>query len=310
MAKNWGESFADAFTSSFESSQERAFKAWQEKQQAPLKLEQQKGQLATSLKNQVDIGAITPEQAMEQWNMSYGQATTPVMGMSAGDVVVPPTKSGVVAPTVMPTGTEWQASKLNAMGVPTGYERKPDGNADLAKASAEAVSGVSKMSSGMENYLDQYARSTKELTKYFPDEDVGAKGIGGKITRAKGKLANWKEDLPETAVLEDTAKIFAQETATALEGRATDEDRKIWIDVFPNALTASSAKNIRQASNQLISMQLKLKGTGKDINDMVSNFYTSDSPELKKIAEQFYEKFPEYKAKALGIPEGWEIVNE
>lgn len=237
------------------------------------------------------------------------------MGLSSGNIrpdMVPPTLGG---------GIGLGIKSINPKGGITMGPQKAitdpiqQANFDIQKGLVSkklegqqtVASGVQTMAGGLGNYLDQYDRSYNELVKFDPE--IGKGGLGGKIIRISGQLEKFKDKLPETVALERMGKPFAQEIATSLEGRATDQDRDLWIKVFPSVLSGPTEQNVRTASNLLISMQTKLKGTDQDISDIVAPFLSKKGP-LKTMAEQFYEKFPTLKGKALGIPEGWEVVDE
>jgi hypothetical protein len=180
----------------------------------------------------------------------------------------------------------------------------------LEKA-AETVTGVTQTAGGLGNYIAQYDRSYREVSKKYPD--IGKTGLEGKLERIRAIGPKWMDEFPETGAAEDMAKPFAQEIAAALEGRATDQDREIWLNMFPNALTKPSMQNTRNASNHLIAMQTKLAGTGKDISDIVAELYFSETPHIRQIAEQFFGKYPKLKDKALAMhalnnPNQWEVV--
>lgn len=164
---------------------------------------------------------------------------------------------------------------------------------DIAKKRLEgemkSTQGAEKISGSLGLYLDQYKRSYDELKKFDPSIDK--EGMAGWFSRRGGDVANAFDSLPETAALKSMAAPFAQEIATQIEGRATDQDRDIQKKAFADVLQGPSTKNIRLASNSLI----KLYRNGAKIDKVLGTLEGSDVDIMKKIANQVYDSHPELK---------------
>jgi hypothetical protein len=149
--------------------------------------------------------------------------------------------------------------------------------------------GAEKTLMGLDDYLKQYGRSWNEMTSKNPD--IGAEGLYGKLDRLKGEFDVWSDNAPETKVLRDQAEPFAQQIATDLEGRATDQDRIVQKNLFADVLKGPTTSNVRKASNHLIGLQKK----GADATKVMDKLFNSGVPPLVKIAEEFYKEFPKTK---------------
>lgn len=303
---DWADYFSNAFTQQNELAQKRAFEKW--------KFDQENDPQNLIKKNLGLLMMVNPELGASLMGQMNGQGITPPPNMPSG--LVAPSNYSSQIPGINPLGgfppTQYGRGKLMES---LGFEQTPESKAaqdiytanakEQAKSDIKKTSGADSMASGFDVYLDQYSRSWKEASSMFPD--IGEVGVTGKLDRLGGYISQHLDELPETSAMIKMAKPFAQEIATSLEGRATDQDRKIWLDVFPNVIASPSIENTRIASNMLINMQSKLKGTGKDINDVVFSLYKSDVPHIKMMAEQFYQKFPELGAKALESSGDWEV---
>lgn len=184
-----------------------------------------------------------------------------------------------------------------------GMSKYDEANLDIQKglvtknleATQQRQSGAEKTLTGLDVYMQQFKRSEDELKKYDPN--IGKEGFEGKLSRIGGIISEKLDELPETSAMIAMSKPFAQEIATDLEGRATDQDRNIQIETMANLLKGPSTKNIRLASNAIISLQAK----GANTKKMVSKMYNSGSDILQKAAEQVYEVYPELRDKSSSL---------
>jgi hypothetical protein len=151
----------------------------------------------------------------------------------------------------------------------------------------ERIDSAQRTATQTGRYLQQYQRSLDELTKRFPE--IGQDGLSGWFTRQGGQLLKNLDEFPETKALEKISKPFAQQLATEIEGRATDEDRRIQVEAFANVLTAPTATNIRLASHQLLTLLDK----GADISKVLDTLESSGHDVMLKIVEQVREGAPE-----------------
>lgn len=157
------------------------------------------------------------------------------------------------------------------------------------QAQQDVSKGADKTVTGLDDYLKQYGRSWTEMKSKNPD--IGAEGLGGKLNRLKGEFDVWSDNAPETKAMRAMAEPFAQQIATDLEGRATDQDRSIQKKNFADVLNGPTSANVRIASNSLISLQRK----GGDASKVVDKLASSGVAPLMQIAEQFYKEFPSSK---------------
>lgn len=247
------------------------------------------------------IGILNPDAAVRLFGPTQGQAGTALpsqirggipdylgagrASLTSGSVGMAPTKASVkVGGTNISLGTP----ALNE------YDKA---NLDIAKGVAEegaknqqkTAAGAERTSSSLSLYLDQFKRSRDELRKFDPN--IESEGTSGWFSRRGGDLANYFDQLPETAALESMAKPFAQEIATQLEGRATDQDRNIQTETFANVLKGPSTKNIRLASNSLINLYRK----GAKIDKILNTLDSTGDDVMQAIAKQVYQAEPGLK---------------
>lgn len=157
------------------------------------------------------------------------------------------------------------------------------------EAQQKTSQGAEQTASSLGLYLDQYKRSYEELKKFDPGIDK--EGTSAWFSRRGGDIANYFDNLPETAALKSMAAPFAQEVATMIEGRATDQDRDIQRKAFADVLQGPSTKNIRLASNSLINLYRK----GAKIDKVLNTLESSDVDIMNKIAKEVYKSHPELK---------------
>lgn len=146
-------------------------------------------------------------------------------------------------------------------------------------------------------YLKQYDRSMNELKRKFPEIDKV--GFSGWMQRQGAKALTSVDEFPETKALQKLAQPFAQQLATEIEGRATDEDRRIQTEAFADVLKAPSETNIRLASMSL----LNLKDKGADISKVLKTLDGSKNEVMRAIVKQVYEDSPELEPKPIDSEE-------
>lgn len=206
--------------------------------------------------------------------------------LNSVSVGLSPTGIGVVGGTLSAKGG------FSARFGNQGLSEIDKANLDIAKSVAtERVKREGEQKAGLDRtlavedvYLNQYARSYEELKKYDPN--IGAKGSAGFASRQYAKVLKTLDEFPETKALEKMAKPIAQEIATALEGRATDEDRKTQMDLLVNALAGPTEENIRVAANNILMMEAK----GANISGYVERLSNSRIPILKEISNAVYKE--------------------
>lgn len=222
-----------------------------------------------------------------------------VVGPSVGTSVGSPGGFGVVGGTVSPKGSSFRVGPQALSEADKANMRIQE---DLTKKSLEQSAGANKIL-GMEDvYLKQYARSSDELNKYDPD--IGRTGAGGWASRNFAKVLNKMDEFPETKALGNLSKPIAQEIATSLEGRATDEDRKVQLDLLANVLSGPTDENIRTAS---LNLQM-IKAKGGDIKPYLEKLSKSKIPILKKIADAVYKDMPELSPTKIDLDNLFEGV--
>lgn len=188
------------------------------------------------------------------------------------------------------------------IGTP-GMSKYDEANLDIAKSvkteqlkkAQEAKTGLDRTMAMEDVYLNQYAKSYEEVSKFDPE--IGRKGAGGYFSRGYGKVMKNIDELPQTKALDKLAKPIAQEIAASLEGRATDEDRKVQLDLLVNALSGPTEEQITNASNNLLLMEAK----GADIGPYVERLNNSRIPILKQIAKEVYKSSKSAKQSGVDV---------
>lgn len=184
-----------------------------------------------------------------------------------------------------------------------GMSKYDEANLDIAKSvtteqlkkQQETQAGLTRTLEMEDVYLNQFARSNEELNKFDPE--IGRSGAGGWASRQYGKVMKNLDSLPQTKALDKLAKPIAQEIAASLEGRATDEDRKVQLDLLVNTLAGPTEENITNAANNLLLMKAK----GADIKPYIDRLNNSKIPILKDIAKQVFKMKPELNSNQINL---------
>jgi hypothetical protein len=176
--------------------------------------------------------------------------------------------------------------------------KKLEKQQDAQQSSEEQVTGTKRL-------FERFTESYDELKSKYPD--IGASGTKGWIDRKGALIANAFDELPITKSFQTELPVLANAQAKLVEGgKVTDKDRDTYASAMVSALKHPTDTNVNLAANRLIDLADK----GGDITKVLQELESSGHEISTKIAKKVYSKFPELKSKALGIPEGWEIVNE
>src|SRR3990167_4399174 len=143
---------------------------------------------------------------------------------------------------------------------------------ESAKKRNEQQAGLNRTLAMEDVYLNQFGKSNEELKKFGPE--IGQSGVGGWAARRYATIQKHLDELPQTKALDKLAKPIAQEIAAALEGRATDTDRQVQLDLLANTLAGPTEENITNATNNLLLMKAK----GADIKPYVDRLNQSRLP--------------------------------
>lgn len=277
--------------------------------------EYQRRQLAAT------IGLVNPELAERMFNSGVtlpSQTQAPTSPSTYRDMIqgnLPtrnPQSMGVV-PTEITGGTIKvgpSSFKLAQPGMDDVEKAKLDVGKTLAtegmKAAQQQKVGAEKSLTGTTRLLQQFSRSRKELEAFDPE--IGKEGYSGWISRRGGDIANYFDNLPETKALGVNAKPIAYRMARDMEGgRTTDQDRRIFVDTFADALKYPDKANQRIAASAIINYfdsgadEAKVLSTLKDLE-------SSDVDVLRNIAMSVYEDLPQLRIKSLGLnSDEWEV---
>jgi len=284
---------------------ELAYKEWNDTRNAPTEQIIEKGNVAEALTKQVEAGAISPQQATEQFNSMFGEARQSIQPQINPVSNPMPGQGGFLPDNRLNSATAFEgyrAEKLNAMGVPTGYEPDPvreDQMKDLQKSSTAAQKSLS----GTDNFLKQFDRSYNELLKANPE--IGDVGLTGFMTRKGASIQNSLDMYPETKAFMVELKPLANQMARDIEGgRVTDQDRQIYADSFANTLQHPSATNIRLVSNKLLDM----KNKGANIEKVLVSLSKSNTDVMQSIVDEVLKESPELASAVFQAnPDAWEV---
>jgi hypothetical protein len=252
---NWGEIFADTFSTSFNKSQDRGFEKWKEERNAPDKLFLEKGKVADAIQKQIEIGAMSPEQGMALFAERYG---SPQTGQGGG--VGQPQIPSMPTPDInMQYGNiPFVPKDLNMMGVPTGYERDP-----LAVKQAEGEIGAQSQAQAQKMKMAEqtsrdYFRTQGALDTTFDAalnfSDVQYKKFGlkpGDFLGLADKLTptQWNE-------FKDAYEGSSREAAALVARLIIPQSRAIqMVEVFAKSVSKVGSTMEANAQNLAYSMQ-------------------------------------------------------
>lgn len=221
--------------------------------------------------------------------------------LSKGQYVMPPLNSANLAGGNLPLMMKGLSKSGPTFGldpIAQKYAEKQIENAGKLEADrATKAEGAQATTGQTGRYLKQYDRSMNELKSKFPEIDKV--GFSGWMQRQGAKALTSVDEFPETKALQKLAQPFAQQLATEIEGRATDEDRRIQTEAFADVLKAPSETNIRLASMSL----LNLKDKGADISKVLKTLDGSKNEVMRAIVKQVYEDSPELEPKPIDSEE-------
>jgi hypothetical protein len=264
---NWGEIFADAYSTAYNKGAERKFEKWKMENDGNFNNIIQSGKFADAIMKLTEAGIIPP-------NVSSGVSNT--LPNSISQVSNGISNIMGIAPDVnLPISPKG----LNVMGVPTGYEIDKEKVKDIESRKED----IEKTG----NFVEQFGRSYNELKSSYPN--IGDVGFGGLISRISAKVGTKLDQYPETQAFLRELLPLANKMARTIEGgRVTDQDRKVYADSLANTVSNPSSTNIRLVSNKL----RQLKDKGGDITDVMRQLKESDIDVLQKIYIQ--TEYPNY----------------